>query len=63
MITLTRKFLYALIIAWIIGIVGYCLYFDYKDRVEYNNCMQSNSLDVERQDQLEQYCWDLARDN
>jgi len=50
---------------WIVAlgfiVVGYCIYQDYQCRQAYVNCLKQQSLDIMRQDIVEDYCFDAAQ--
>jgi hypothetical protein len=57
----TEKYLWCVFIVIVIGVVGYCVYSDYQEAGVYKDCVSVNSLDVQRQDQIELYCHEIAR--
>lgn len=59
--SLQKKFLVTLAAVFVFSVVGYCVYFDYRDAVIYENCIQNNSLDVERECEIREYCLALSR--
>jgi len=58
---LERKILWIMSVVVVIGITSYFVYNDYRGAVIYKECISNNSLDIERQNQIKQYCLDLAR--
>jgi hypothetical protein len=57
----TKKLMLAALLTIMIGTTGYYAYSDYKKVGVYKDCVAANSLDVQRQDQIERYCYGVAR--
>jgi hypothetical protein len=58
---INEKYLFAVFIVIVLGVTGYCAYSDFRAAGIFKECITVNSLDIQRQDQLELYCHKIAR--
>lgn len=43
-------------------VIGYCLYSDRQDAIAYDRCVKQQSLDVTKQESIQNYCLDMVRE-